>query len=303
MYWTAKLRRAIGLGPEERLRAMFAGEPGEVRISNTLSQNPAVNDDQAVISRLISDGNIVYFRRGDEIIQRGGQDDSVFFLLAGEVDIIFRFGHRSIRETPNQVGEMAAMEAGKRRSASVIARSDEVAALRVSSAVFNEIRATNNRFQERLQIEMSARHRERIVANEVAKQDVSLVWFFISSGVGLIAALILWFLLSPDEWAFSARLLLSGGSGLLAFLLVLLCNPAFFWRRAFAVTLWAMFGTYAIDWFVSIEAQQAIGTLQFSFISGNGGRNPTNELIRALPFLIVLVVCACMDQSRNREQR
>ena len=301
MYWAAKLHRAIGLGPEATLPDMFAGECGEFRIANTLSKNPAVNEDETVISRLISDGEIVFFRKGDRIIRRGEQDDSVFFLLSGDVDIVFKSGRRSIREAPNQVGEMAAIESGKKRSASVIARSEEVAALQVSSAVFNEIRATNMRFQERLQIEMSARHRERIVASEVAKQDVSLVWFCISSGVGLVVALILWFLLSPEEWALSARLLLSGGGGLLSFVLTLLYNPAFFWRRAFAVTFWAMVGTYMIDWFISIEAEQGVGTLQFEFISGDGEANSVNEVIRAVPFLIVLVVCACMDRLRNRD--
>ncbi len=301
MYWAAKLRRAIGLGPETTLRGTFAGNSGYARIADTLSTNPAVNGDQTIVSRLMGVGETVFFQRGDRIIRRGEQDNVVLFLLSGEVDVVFKSGNRTRREAPNQVGEMAAIELGKKRSATVIARSGEVAALRVSATDFNRIRAASVRFQDLLQVEMSARHRERIVAGEIARQNTSLVWLCMSLGVALIGAVISWFSLGPLEWTSSARLLVSGGVGLLTFVFTLLHNPAFFWRRVFAITLLAMLGTYAMDLYVSVEAKQGIGSLVFEINSGESVSDPVQEISKAVPYLAVLLVCACMDRFRNRD--
>ena len=301
MYWPSKLRRALGFGPKATLPYMFSGECGLSRAYETLLGNPAVHGDQAIVDCLIRNGETVFFRQGENIIRQDGQDNSVYFLLSGVVDIVFKSQKGSIREAPNQVGEMAAIEPGKGRSASVVARSDEVAALKVSGTEFKKLLNANPRFQEILQVEMSARHRERIVAGDIARRNNSVTWFAISTGAGLIAGLAGWYVLTPSDWTTTARSILSCGLGLIIFLLTLLHNPAFFWRRSFGVVLLAMIGTFALDWFVSMEAKQGLGSLQVAMNLGNEKAEWEMQLVKAVLYFLVLGLCALMDSLRARD--
>ena len=272
MYWPSKLRRALGLGPKAKLPDIFSGDGGCSRTNETLLANPAVHGDQGLVNSLVRDGQTVFFRRGDTLIRQGGQDNSVYFLLSGEVDIVFKLQRGSIREAPNQVGEMAAIDPGTRRSASVVARSDEVATLKVSGTDFKILLNANPRFQELLQIEMSARHRERIVAGNIARNNNSAIWFAISAGAGLIAGLASWYILPSSDWTTTAQTMVSCASGLMIFLFTLLHNPAFFWKRTFGIVLLAMIGTLAFDSFVSMEAKQGLGSLQVAISFGDRDR-------------------------------
>ena len=243
----------------------------------------------------------MFFRKGDKIIQQGAQDIDVYFLLSGEVDIVFKSQIGSIREAPNQIGEMAALEPGKKRTASVIARSNEVAALRVPGTVFREIWSTNPRFQQFLQFEMSTRHRERIATGKIAKESYSIKWFVLSMGAGLIAGLATCYLLVPSDWTPSARSVLSFAAGLIIFVFILLHNPIYFWRRSFWLVLLAMLGTLVLDWFVSIEVTGDLRSLQFGVNVGDAQTDWTMYLIKAVPFLIVLGLCAYMDNLNTSD--
>lgn len=297
MYWTAKLGRALGFGRNTILPEQFFGNDGQILINETLLKNPAVHGDQAIVKQLVSVGKTVFFRKGDKIIQQGGQDNDVFFLLSGEVDIVFKSQKGSIREAPNQVGEMAAIELGKKRSANVVARSQEVAALQVPGIDFNKIWTANPRFQQLLQVEMSARHRERIVAGTIAKENNSFIWFAISMSAGLVAGLATYYFPFPSDWTTSARSILSCSSGLMMFLLTLLHNPAFFWRRTFRLVLLAMIGTHALGRYISIETKQGLGSLQIGINSGDS----RTDWKMVISFLVVLALCAYMDKVRTKD--
>lgn len=279
---------------------MFSGDGGRRRTSETLLGNPAVRGDQGLVDSLLRDGETVFFRRGDNLIHQGGQDNCVYFLLSGEVDIVFKSQKGSVREAPNQVGEMAAIDPGTSRSASVVARSDEVAALKVSGTDFKILLNANQRFQELLQIEMSARHRERIVAGNIARHNNSVVWFAISTGAGLVAGLASWYILPSTDWTATAQTMVSCGSGLVVFLFTLLHNPAFFWKRTFGIVLLAMIGTLALDSFVSLEAKQGLGSLQVAIDFGDQDSEWEMYLVKTVPFLLVLSLCALLEISRTR---
>ena len=301
MYWTAKLGRAIGLGGNAILPTEFSGSSGQDRIKEILLENPAVHHDQTIVEHLVANGETVFFRKGDKIIQQGAQDINVYFLLSGDVDIIFKSQKGSIREAPNQVGEMAAIELGKTRTASVVARSNEVATLRVPGTVFRDISANNLRFQQFLQLEMSTRHRERIVAGNVAKENYSIKWFVISMGAGLFAGLATWYFLVPSDWTPSARSILSFATGLITSVVALLHNPAFFWRRSFLLVLLAMIGSFALDRFVSIDATRDPRSLQIGINVGDAQMDWKMELIKAVTFLVVLGLCAYMDKLNTSD--
>jgi hypothetical protein len=298
MYWAAKLKRYLGLESEAALPGIFYGDDAEDRIRKTLASNRAIHGDQSIVEQLKAHGELIFFRRGDQIIEEGGQDCEVYFLLSGEVDIVFKSQLGSRREAPNQIGEMAAIELGRKRSASVFARTNEVAALKVPGPFFNELWAANPRFQQLLQVEMSARHRERIVAGDIARQNNSSAWFAISAGAGLVAGLVTWLFVIPVEWTAAARMALSGGTGLALFIFTLMHNPAFFWKRCFGLVLAAMIGTFTLDQFVSIEANQGFGSLQISIGSGAGKGGGWAD---AAAYIFTLILCACMDYLNRKD--
>ena len=280
---------------------MFSGVCGRIRTNETLLGNPAVCGDQAIVDCLIRDGETVFFRKGEKIIRQGAQDNCVYFLLSGAVDIVFKSQKGSIREAPNQVGEMSAIDPGKRRSASVVARSNEVAALKVPGTNFKKLLNANSRFQELLQVEMSARHRERIDAGDIARKNNPVTWFAISMGAGLVAGLAGWYILASSDWTTTARPIFACGLGLMIFLFTLFHNPAFFWRRTFVIVLLAMIGTFALDWFGSIEANHSLGNLQVAINLGDGKVEWEMQVVKAVLYFLVLGLCALMDILRSRD--
>jgi CRP-like cAMP-binding protein len=298
MYWPAKLKRSLGFESEAKLPGIYLGDDARTLISNTLFKNPAIGEDEAIVKQIIERGELVFFRRGEQIIAEGAQDCDVYFLLSGEVDIVFKSQLGSRRQAPNQVGEMAAIDLCRKRSASVFARTNEVAAIKIPGLFFNSLWKSNPRFQQLLQVEMSARHRERIVAGEIARRDNSAVWFAISGGAGIFAGLVTWLCLAPVEWTAIAKTSISGGAALSLFVFCLMHNPAFFWRRCFGLVLVAMIGTFTLDRFVSIEAKQGFGSLQ---INVGPGMDAGGKWEDAIAYILVLIVCACMDFFKTRD--
>lgn len=301
MYWPAKLKRALGVSAAPALPETFSGDGSDERILEVLEKNPAVLGDRALAERLMQAGKVVFFRRGEPLIQHGAPGDDVFFLLAGDVDIVFRSQLGSIRQSPNQVGEMAALEPGRPRSASVIARTDEVAALKVPGPAFHRIWSSSPLFQQRLQVEMAARHRERILAAQVARQNNSFLWFASSLGAGLVIALATWFGAAFFDWSAAGRGALAGGAGIVTFMVMLLHNPAFFWRRCFGLVLLAMIGTLALDHFVSIDANHGLGSLEVMVVSRDQAAGTEVGVAQTLAFFLALAICAVMDFVTSRK--
>lgn len=292
MYWAAKVRRALGREPDAALPRSFAGDAGRARAKDVLLNNPAVGNEESVANDLLSKGEFAFYRKGNRLIKEGDHDNDVFFLLAGDVDVVFGTRLGSIRSSPNQVGEMAATDPGQKRTANVFARSDEVAVLRVSGNDFYTIHNGSAGFRCRLQREMSTRHRERINAGKVAKQNNSLFWFMISFGVGLTSGAVSWFVL-PNGWTALAQSVAAAGIGLFLFIFTLLHNPAFFWRRCAGLSLLAMLGLLMLDRFLTFRIEQGFGSLSVRF-AGSG--EPANWKV-ALGLLVAMAICAYKDRS------
>lgn len=299
MYWSAMIRKIIGWEGKARLPEQFSGDGASDLVRKTLCENRAIRGNAAIVDRLMELGEIVFFRKGDHLIHEGDQDNDVYFLLSGEVDIVFKRQLGSKRVAPNQVGEMSAIQLGSKRSASVYALTSEVAALKVTGRGFNCIWTDNPEFQQNLQIEMTARHRERIAAGEVAKRNNSSAWFWISVGVGLVSCLLAWLFFVPATWTLDARSAATGMAGLAAFILMLLHNPAFFWRRCFGLVLFAMAGVFALDQFFSVQAEQGFPSLQVAIRSGESESDWRQTLINQGAFVLTLIICAWMDRRSN----
>lgn len=298
MYWAAKIARILNFEKQAKLPAKFSGLDAEEQVKSVLASNLAIRGNADLTNEFWQAGEVVYFRKGETIIRQGETDNDVYFLLAGSVDVVFKRQLGSIRKAPNQIGEMAAISMGEPRSATVVASTDEVAALKVPGAGFHRIWKASSEFQASLQIEMNTRHVQRVQAGEVAKKNNSLFWFATSLGLAIVSGLTAWFFFAPQDWTEVARAALSAMVGLGLFVFSLLHNPAFFWRRCAGLVLLAMVGFFSIDQFVAFEASEGFGSLSIDIRSKGTDTEGAPDLVEMVGFVVVFIVCALMDRNQ-----
>ncbi|TRW94303.1 cyclic nucleotide-binding domain-containing protein [Paracoccus sp. M683] len=294
MYWWTRAKRSLGLESKARLPERFSCEEATYEIRRILADNPAINGDAEVMDRFVAEGEVSYFRRGQVLIEQGAQDDNVYFLLSGSVDIVFGNSLGSIREAPNQVGELAATKPGVPRSATVVAHTGEVAALLVSGRTFQQVYNSNNGFRQRLELEKDARFRERIAAGHVAKRHDAWAWPLISCVAAAIAAVVVWGVGNHLLWSQSAALLVTGFSSVLTFILIMILNPAFFWRRCFWAAFIAMITTSWFGRYVLVDIGEGVQLVLGAHAKEVSG---LHAVLQMLPFLVVMAICAIRDHA------
>lgn len=105
---------------EDTLKEQFVGPTrNKTRVEALLNQKLVVGDKAAAIW-LERNGKLNVWPPNTEIITQGEHTSTVYFILAGEVTIITSGNRHKKRYLGEHVGEMAAIEAGRPRSASVV---------------------------------------------------------------------------------------------------------------------------------------------------------------------------------------
>lgn len=97
-----------------------------------------VAGDENIAVQIAERCTIHVFESGTEIIEQGGADNDIFLLLSGSVSIVVHGRQIGQRKAGQHVGELAMVDPGMRRTASVFAIEDTVAA-RISEADFSKI--------------------------------------------------------------------------------------------------------------------------------------------------------------------
>lgn len=111
----------------------FAGDAGKRLRIEALSNNKMVAGNHKLAESLADSVELKAVHPGEVLIEQGGNDNDVYFILAGTVDIVVN-GRTVGRRGPNDhVGEMTALEPSQKRSASVIVVEEGVVA-RLSEA-------------------------------------------------------------------------------------------------------------------------------------------------------------------------
>lgn len=105
----------------------------EDRVDQVLRDVAWLRDNHSLRNAIVRDGRFCRFRAGAVLIEQGTEDQDVFFLLRGEVNILVHGFLVAVRSAGQHVGEMAAINPSVPRSATVIAR-DEVVAIRLLSS-------------------------------------------------------------------------------------------------------------------------------------------------------------------------
>lgn len=116
----------------------FQEAAGRRRLLAALAEHRLVAGILGLPERLADAGQLLQVAAGDAFIQQGAPDTDVYFIIAGEADVVVNGKPVAIRHAGDHVGEMAAIEPTQPRSATVLAR-ELCVLLKVPEAAFVEL--------------------------------------------------------------------------------------------------------------------------------------------------------------------
>lgn len=138
----------------------FSGGPGKSRLIDAMANQMIVHGDMRLAEELAKIATLTEHAAGARIIEQGGADNEVHFLLMGEVSIIINGQEIARRHAGQHVGEMALLDPSARRSATVVAR-DTVVAAAISEQDFSTLARTFPTLWRRIAAELGDRLRQR----------------------------------------------------------------------------------------------------------------------------------------------
>ncbi len=116
----------------------FEGTGGNRRLIEVLKSCYLVEHNEDLARRLAEAGQIVSFKTGDILMTQGADDNDVYFLLVGQVDVTINNRHIKFRQARETVGEMALLSPNEPRSATVTAVAETIA-LKISEPDFHRL--------------------------------------------------------------------------------------------------------------------------------------------------------------------
>jgi CRP/FNR family cyclic AMP-dependent transcriptional regulator len=166
----------------------FEGDAGKrLRIEALLHQK-MVAGNQELAESLADCVELIAIHPGDVLIEQGGSDNDVYFILAGALDI-FVNGRIVGRRGPNDhVGEMAAIELTQERAASVVAVEESVVA-KLTEADFSRFGSRYPEIYRSIAKELSRRLMQRNALVNMTRDKIRV--FIISSAEALEVARII----------------------------------------------------------------------------------------------------------------
>lgn len=163
----------------------FRGTAGRGTLVTCISESRLLSGNTAAAKEFVAQGRIVTHSSGEALISQGAQDDDVFFLVSGSVQIYVNNRKIAVREACTHLGEMSAMDPTARRSASVVALTETVA-LAISATTFISIAEKNPIIYRRIAVEVATRLRQRNTFHQLPNDRP--VMFIGSSSEGLVTA-------------------------------------------------------------------------------------------------------------------
>ena len=122
------------------MKERFEG-PGRPHLIECLKRQEFVAGDTSIAEAIAGSAEPLEFQKGDKIIVQDGEDNDIYFLIAGTASIVIKGLDYRVRKPGEPVGEMAAIEPTQRRSADVVAR-ETVVAVKLPNAAFMELGKT-----------------------------------------------------------------------------------------------------------------------------------------------------------------
>ncbi len=138
----------------------FQGDSQKANLREALLEQQCIAHKEAVVDKLMSVVGLQEFAPGSIIMQQGGQDRDLYFVLAGRVSIQVNGRELALRGAGQHIGEMALIDPRAIRSASILAVDPTVTA-RIAEQDFTPLAAEFPELWRRLALELANRLRER----------------------------------------------------------------------------------------------------------------------------------------------
>jgi len=138
----------------------FQGEKGKRLLVDALTTQKLVVGARAVAEELADRCELVAMPVGSCLVEQGGDDNDLFFILAGTFDVIINGRKIACRGPNDHVGEMAAIQPSQKRSATLIAAEDAVVA-KLSEEAFTDIASRYPQLYRHIAQELSRRLLQR----------------------------------------------------------------------------------------------------------------------------------------------
>jgi CRP/FNR family transcriptional regulator, cyclic AMP receptor protein len=138
----------------------FRGEHGERVLRDALSRQTLLQGLDSAMNEIARVATLAQYSPGAEIIQQDNVDNDIGFIIGGRVSIVINKRLINNRGAGQHVGEMALIDSGARRSATVVALEETVLA-RVSEPDFTVVANRYPELWRRLAIEIADRLRQR----------------------------------------------------------------------------------------------------------------------------------------------
>ena len=180
----------------------FSEPGGRALLVSALKAQSIVRSDEALAATLADRVTLCDYPADSEVIAEGAPDNDLHFILSGRAVIRVHDRDMAYRASGTQVGEMALIDPGARRSASVIATGPTVTA-RISRHDFHEVGASYPAMWQYLAMELGDRLRQR---NQFVSQPNPIPVLFLGSSresmplVELLVAGLDESLVTPRPW-------------------------------------------------------------------------------------------------------
>ncbi len=138
----------------------FEGTAGRRHILEALRSQTLVEHNDALAQKLNDVGTLANFEPGTAIVTQGASDNDVYFILAGEAEVIVNGRQVAIRRAQDTIGEMTLLDSSSTRSATLRAVA-EVVTLKVSEPDFQEVAEAFPRLWKTVATVINERLRER----------------------------------------------------------------------------------------------------------------------------------------------
>jgi CRP/FNR family transcriptional regulator, cyclic AMP receptor protein len=145
------------------LLKQFLGSDGRRRLIDALTAQQLIRDQDlaSVVARHLK---LEEIPAGTNLIQQGASDTDLFLILEGAVSVAIDGRVVARRKAGEHVGEMAVVDPGTPRSASVIATCDSIVA-RIAEADFSALADQYPRLWRRIALELATRLRNEYAAD------------------------------------------------------------------------------------------------------------------------------------------
>jgi CRP/FNR family cyclic AMP-dependent transcriptional regulator len=137
------------------------GRPaGRPRLVRALEDQMLLRGDAALAEEVADLVTVITLGDGEQLFLEGAEDDDMAFILTGAVEVVVRGRAIAVRRAGQHVGEMALLDPGAVRSASVVASGKSIVA-RISEPDMSALAARHPRLWRHLACELAARLRQR----------------------------------------------------------------------------------------------------------------------------------------------